>query len=86
MDFLFIRSFFQLCILQVVCAKCSNQKFTLPFEDHKPCRVCRACYHQLVLNQQQQQLQETAAAAVVTNHDQDAAAVRPKGLLDVSNA
>ncbi len=34
-----------------MCAKCSNQKFPLPYEDGKLCRVCRGCFHQLIVNQ-----------------------------------
>lgn len=32
----------------VVCGKCSNQKYPLPFEDNKLCRVCRSCHQKLV--------------------------------------
>ncbi len=38
----------------MVCAKCSGQKFPLAYEDNKLCRVCRGCFHQLILNQKQQ--------------------------------
>ena len=33
---------------QVVCGKCSNQKYPLPFEDNKLSRVCRSCHQKLV--------------------------------------
>jgi len=32
----------------VVCGKCSNQKYPLPFEDNKLSRVCRSCHEMLV--------------------------------------
>jgi hypothetical protein len=32
----------------VVCGKCSNQKFALPFEDNKLCRVCHSCHQKLL--------------------------------------
>lgn len=32
----------------VVCAKCSNQKYPLPFEDNKLSRVCLSCHKKLV--------------------------------------
>ncbi len=38
----------------MVCAKCSGQKFPLTYEDNKLSRVCRGCFHQLILNQRQQ--------------------------------
>ena len=57
---------------QVVCAKCSNQKFPLPFEDDRLCRVCRSCYQQLIFNQKQQLVlqQKTAAAATAAAFNQ----------------
>ncbi len=61
---------------QVVCAKCSGQKFPLTFEDNKLCRVCRSCYNILVFNQKQQLLEATnrvvaANEAAVTNGDDE---------------
>ena len=49
--------------LQVVCAKCSSQKYPLSFEENKLCRVCRSCYNLLVFNQKQQLLQATSRVA-----------------------
>ncbi|XP_021930106.1 FYVE, RhoGEF and PH domain-containing protein 4-like [Zootermopsis nevadensis] len=63
----------------VVCGKCSNQKYPLPFEDNRLSRVCRPCHQKL--------LQQRSASP--DRNDSDAENMttsfsRGKGLLEVS--
>lgn len=63
---------------QVVCGKCSNQKYPLPFEDNKPSRVCRSCHQKLV--------QQRSASPDKNDSDAENTStsfIRLKGLLEV---
>lgn len=62
----------------MVCGKCSNQKYPLPFEDNRLSRVCRPCHQKL--------LQQRSASP--DRNDSDAENMttsfsRGKGLLEV---
>ena len=51
--------------LQVVCSKCSGQKYPLSFEDNKLCRVCRSCYQILIYNQKKQLCEATTKQELI---------------------
>jgi hypothetical protein len=63
---------------QVVCGKCSNQKYPLPFEDNKLSRVCRSCHQNLV--------QQKSASPERSDCDAESIGngfTLPRGLLEV---
>ena len=85
---------------QVVCHKCSGQKFPLRFEESKSSRVCRACFQLLHLHAEKDALKsgeenpeksgmdptaDEADPAIIGGRDSIDAPVRPKGLLEVFN-
>ncbi|XP_069692894.1 FYVE, RhoGEF and PH domain-containing protein 2-like [Periplaneta americana] len=63
----------------VVCGKCSNQKYPLPFEDNKPSRVCRSCHQKLVQQRSASPEKNDSDAENITT-----SFTRGKGLLDVA--
>ncbi|PSN55791.1 hypothetical protein C0J52_02466 [Blattella germanica] len=62
----------------VVCGKCSNQKYPLPFEDNKPSRVCRPCHQQLMQQRSSSPDKNDSDAENIT-----ASFARGKGLLEL---
>ena len=79
---------------QVVCHKCSGQKFNLRFEETKSSRVCRACFQLLHMHAEkdaagkldtdpEKSNPEQTDPAVLVSRDSVDAPVRPKGLLEV---
>jgi hypothetical protein len=63
---------------QVVCGKCSNQKYPLPSEDNKLSRVCRSCHQKLV--------QQKSASPEKNDTDTEnnrTSITRARGLLEV---
>ncbi len=80
-------------INQVVCHKCSGQKYPLQFEESKVSRVCRACFHLLNLHAEKEAQRkpdqpdpsgsDQPDPAILSGRDSMDAPVRPKGLLEV---
>jgi len=63
----------------VVCGKCSNQKYPLPFEDNKLSRVCRSCHQKLVQQKSASPERNDSDAENIGN-----SFTLPRGLLEVA--
>jgi len=71
----------------VFCSRCSGQRYPLPYEPNKLSRICRGCFHRLIVEQQRHQsspsLSSSSPRENGTNEDDDEEKDRPKGVLEV---